>query len=490
MQKISNNHKFEYIFIIGLFFFAHCLLVLLPAINLEFAFVDAARYFKTGEVTLIDQYFQLQANTVGLPILSSLVSFLAPGLEMLIVIRLLSASGIILLGIAILNLCDFFNRKESLHLLILILLNPLIWVFSARATSDFLPAALGLFAISIVLKKNISLFNIIFSGVLLGLASILKYHAILFLFLLVPFFWDPIIQTFKFKYFIIITSISLSLLAIFLIFVFVSFGFWITPPAYQSIHGLKLSGFFNNFFLYFGYLTLLCAPSSLIFIKWQGFFLKYKYLIFVIALFIFFLGYVGFHDGGELNFGPFDRFINKSIFAGLFLVLSLFFLIPSLTDFEIQFSKNINKALTIAIILIIALFSLTRPAQRYLLIVIPIFIFLIPRKVIVNKHIFILSIIIYVFINIFIAYSQWCTGTASQKMVDAINSAGLINISNPGVIEGHVGNQFKRNSSDDFKYIVIAGEDESAKIKVQSGISFISKKYSLVEISKTISTNN
>jgi len=490
MREIINNDKFKHVALLGVFFFAHCLLILLPAINLEFAFVDAARYFKTGDTTLIHQYFLLQANTIGLPFLSSLASFLAPDLDMLIVIRLLSASGIILLGIAILNLCDFFNRKESLHLLIIILLNPLVWVFSGRATADFLPAALGIFAISIAIQKNISVSNIICSGILLGLASILKYHAIFFLLLLTPFFWNSITRTFKFKYFFIVASISLGLLTLFLILVFVNFGFWITPPVFQSIHGLSLSDFINNFFLYTGYLILLCSPASLIFFKWKDFFQKYKLLVIAILILTFFIGFMGLHDGGELNFGPLDRFVNKSIFAGLFFVLSLFFLLPFFSNLEIQNSKNICTALTIAILLIIAAFSLTRPAQRYLLVVIPIFIFLIPPKVIKNKYIFISTIILYSLINLFVAYSQWCTGTASQKMVNAIKSAGLINISNPGVIEGHVGNQFKKNSSNEFKYTVISGEDDSAIIKVQSGISFIDKKYSLIEINKSISNKN
>ena len=49
----SNKYNWNYIFLIGGIFFAHVLLALLPAINLEFAFVDAARYFHTGDINLI-----------------------------------------------------------------------------------------------------------------------------------------------------------------------------------------------------------------------------------------------------------------------------------------------------------------------------------------------------------------------------------------------------------------------------------------------------
>ena len=197
---------------------------------------------------------------------------------------------------------------------------------------------------------------------------------------------------------------------------------------------------------------------------------------------IFFLGYIGFQDGGELNLGPLDRFANKNVMAGVFLLLSSLFLIPLISKSE---NKNINRFnlfLALAILGVIAVFSLTRPAQRYLLIVLPFFFFLIPPKVLGNKKVFICSISLYALINLFIGYSQWCTGTAAMKMVDAIKAAGLMSVTNPGVIEGHLGNQFDINLRGDSKYIVIAGDNPAAQIKVASGISFTKKIFSLVEI--------
>ena len=486
----SNKYNWNYIFLIAGIFFAHVLLALLPAINLEFAFVDAARYFHTGDINLINQYFRLQANTIGLPILASFVATFFPKLDILIIIRLLSTSGIILLGIGIINFAKFLKRDDALNLLLLILLNPLVWVFSARATADFLPAALGIFAISIVLAKDTSNFTVICSGILLGLAAILKYHAIFLLFFLIPCLWNPTTKVFKFKYFSIIFLISLSLLSLFLFFVFKNFGFWVTPPAFQSIHGISLSGLVNNFFLYSGYLILICAPSSFVFYQWRDFFYKYMFRFISIFISIFLLGYLCFYDGGELNFGPLDRFINKNISAGLFSLLSLQILLPFFFDSKKHLFSDINKSLTIALLFVIGAFSLTRPSQRYLLVILPIFVCLISRKIISNKYIFYTSIMIFTLMDIFIAYSQWCTGTAAQKMVDAIRSAGLINITDAGAIEGHVGNQFNINNRYTAKYTVIAGNDDFAKIKVQSGLSMIDKKFSLIEIKNPVLIKN
>lgn len=479
---IKYGDKWRYT-VIGVCFIAHCLLALLPSINLEFAFVDAARYFQVGNRSLIDQYFRFQANTLGLPYLSWLASVIFPNHSMLTVIRLLSTSGIILLGIGVINFCRYLNRNDSISLLIVILLNPLIWTFSARATADFLPAALGIFAISLAILPRKTTFHIFCAGVLLGIAAILKYHAIFLLLVLATCQWDAKSKHFDARSFLIISGISTTLLAMFLTIIHESFGFWVAPPVYQSIHGLNFGGLLNNFFLYIGYLILLCAPSSMVFPEWKNFFLKNRSLMIAGSVSIFFLGYIGFQDSGELNLGPLDQFMNKNLMAGIFLLLSSLFLIPLISNSG-RHIKSFNLFLALAILGIIAVFSLTRPAQRYLLIVLPFFFFLVPPKVLGNKKVFVCSISLYALINLFIGYSQWCTGTAAIMMVEAIKEAGLMKVTNPGVIEGHLGNQFDINIRGDSKYIVIAGDSPAAQIKVSSGISFTTKTFSLVEVTQ------
>lgn len=488
-MKNSNKNIFLYYIYFICIFLIHLAMLLLPAINLEFTFADAARYFQTGDTPLINQYFRLQANTVGLPILASLVSTLIPNVDMLIVVRVLSIIGIIFLYLGVTNFCTFLKRDDTMKLVILILLNPLVWVFSSRGTADFLPAALGLFAISLMLQENKSIIKALLAGFILGLAAILKYHAIFLLLFLIPCLWYSENKSFQIKSFSIVSVISLSLLVIFLFFVHALFGFWVTPPVFQSIHRLNIEEFVNNFFLYAGYLVLICAPFSFIFFDLLKIFNKYKYRLFLFLVLLFFTGYLCFQDGGELNFGPLDRYINKHISAGLFFVLSVFILAPLFYQSKKPFLSDINKILTITLLLIIAVFSMTRPSQRYLLVVLPVFICLMPSRVISNKYVYVTSLTVYSLLNIFIGYSQWCTGNAAQKMVDSIQSSGLIKLTDPGAIEGHVGNQFYMNNRESFQYIVVTGEDKSAKIMVQSGISFIDKKFSLIEINKSINNN-
>jgi hypothetical protein len=371
---ITNKYKLSYA-LIAASFAIHCILIFLPSINLEFAFADAARYFQTGEQKLVDQYFQVQANTLGLPYLSWLASLAAPGMDMLILIRLLSSAGIFLLGIGIINFCKFLKREDSCYLMALILLNPLAWVYAARATADFLPAALGVFAISLAASEHRHLSRIIFSGAFLGIAAILKYHAIFLFLILIPCLWDSKTKLFRIGALLAIPTIAGLILTVFLIIVHQYFGFWVTPPLYQSIHGINFSNFVNNLFLYIGFLILLCAPTSLFIPGLRNFLKIYKFWIVLIALLIFILGYFGFQDTGELNLGPLERFTNKNVMAGIFLILSFLFFAPLF-----QKSKNLRDQifsilLTISLLLILSVFSLTRPSQRYLLIVMPFFSF-------------------------------------------------------------------------------------------------------------------
>lgn len=476
--------KINHILLISIIFITHLLLINLPPINLEFVFADASRYFENGDKNLIDQYFRLQANTLGLPYLSWVLSYLSPNIDFLTLIRLLSASGNFLLGIAIINFCRHLKRDDSITLLILILLNPLVWIFSSRATADFFPAALGIFAISIVVNQYLSISRILCCGLLLGIAAILKYHSILLLIFLIPFLWNFKNKIFDFISFFTISFISISLVLIFLVVIHENYGFWVTPPAFQSIHRISLIDVINNFFLYIGFLILLCAPISLAIDNFKSFFVKYKFLILIGIFLIFTIGYIGFQDRGELNLGPLDRFLNKNLMAGIFLLLSSLFLMPLFFNSSNEEFKHFNILLAIAILVVIFIFSLSRPAQRYLLVILPFFFFLVPKNIISNKIILITTISLLTFANIFLVYSQWCTGTASIKMVDAVRAAGLINVTHPGVIEGHIGNKFDINLRSDSKYIIVNGENPDAYIKVSSGIFLFKKRLSLINITQ------
>lgn len=481
-MDLSRQYK-PYAIVFGLFL-AHLAILALPSVNLEFTFVDAAIYFGSKDVSLLDQYFRFQANTLGVPYLGHLATFILPSFDVLLVLRLLSSLGIILLGIGIINFSKFLNRPDTINLLLLILLNPLVWIFSGRATADFLPAALGIFAISLLVSDVRTLPKILFASILLGIAAILKYHSILLLIILASFLFNHKTKKFKWNVFLLASSISILMMLTYIFFIRIYFGFWLTPPAFQSRHQVDASSFINNFFLYIGYLVMLCAPISFLLNNLNILASKKFALAAVLSLVFFVIGFYGFHNHGELNVGPLDIFINRNILNGLLVTLSIcffsiFFIAP------IDVTRPLIQTTWFSIFLIILALSLTRPAQRYLLFVIPFYVLILPKYLILNKYLIRSSIGLFLLINIFIGYNQWCTGLSAEIIVKKIQEENLLTLSSPGVIEPHVGNQFSHYEIKDAQYTVTSGLDPNAKIFVQSGFLFLNKSLSLTELPRT-----
>lgn len=470
--------------IIGCCVFLHLILFFVPSVNQEFAFVDAARYFQSGQNFLIEQYFSYQANTLGMPyigwLLSHFVSF-----DMLWVMRGISVFGIILLGLGIINFSKFLNKNEVVHyILLFVLLNPLVWVYSGRATADFFPAALGFFAFSLVLTDKLTHGKSILIGIFLGLAMILKYHTVCFLFFLLAWAFYQKNEKNIILMMSTIFCIALGLLAGYLIWVYFYFGFWITPPMYQTVHRIQLSNLVNNFSLYVGYLVMLCLPVSFFLPGAKNFLKKYWAILSVLSFVLFMLGFFGLKDGGEMNLGPLDRYINPSIVAGMFLVLSSLFLLYFVYEWRgVQSKENkINRIFGVAILMSIMLFSASRPAQRYLLVVLPFFVFMLPGITVFKKSILKISLLLYILVDVFIMYSQWCTGTASIEMTKIIREKGWIELTDPGAIESHVGDQFFVTRNYKKQYVVVVGDNKGALVRVQKGLGLMKKTSSLVLI--------
>jgi hypothetical protein len=104
-------------------------------------------------------------------------------------LALLSVGGIILFGFGLLRISRFMCLQDNVSILALLLLNPLVWTFSARRIADFLPAAVGVFAISLTLGTHYALPRALAAGILLGFAAILKYPFLCLSVFLIALVW-------------------------------------------------------------------------------------------------------------------------------------------------------------------------------------------------------------------------------------------------------------------------------------------------------------
>lgn len=476
----SFIEKYGYFFVAVLSaLIVHSLLLKLSGVNLEFTFVGAANYFKNLNPILIHQFFYYEANTLGVPYLAYCISSFFPKIEMLVLIRIMNLVGLILMSIGIISICRFLNKKNYVGILILLILNPLIWTYTGRATSDFLPMSLGIFSISLALGPGNFSFKLIFAVLFFAFSSILKYHSLallVFLCALLSYKYSP---KFIFKRIMFISIITISILAYYLLTLKNNFGFWVTPIKFQHQFEITIPNVFNNFILYTGFLALLVLPTSFI-SKDFIFFLKkfWKKVIFV--LFILFLFASTFlADRGELNFGPLDAYLGEKFrvfILSLLIFIPLFFM--AIPDKDRKFRWRMGAS----IFFVLLLLSSSRPAQRYLLFVIPFFIFFIPDTILKSRGVILSSALLFFLTNTFIELSRYATGSAAELMVNKLSREGMLQQTNPGIIEAHAGDKFFDSRDVRKSYIVVLGRSQNTIFSVSAGYGFYKKTFSLEKI--------
>lgn len=477
---ITSGRNSYYMLVLGMLM-VHLPLIFLPSVNQEFAFADAAQYFISHEQVLLDQYFAYQANTLGIPWLAGQVSSIFSAMDTLTVLRLMSLSGIVLLAAGFLRISLYTGELASASLLGILLLNPLVWTYSGRGTADFLPAAVGIFAISLALGEDRKLSRILTSGILLGIASVLKYHELSMSLILFALLWSKNQARWACITTLAVTAIALVVTGFYLVKVRTLFGFWVTPERFQHVLGLNLSNFTSNFIAYAGYLVMLTAPFSLFFPEGRRLLLRHWKFLLPLAMILILAGAYWIKDNGEMNLGPLDRWVSKSAVSGIFLLLSLACVIPLVDHASERANKDsYRKALGLAVLVILLVFSVSRPAQRYLLPILPIFLLALPRSVFRLPVVVPFMFIAFAVVDAFISYSQWCTGTAAERMTVAIERAGHISLTDPGAIEHHVGNRFRHADRSNVRFVVVQGRERGAIITVESGFSFARKSFSLV----------
>ncbi|MFT7228754.1 MAG: hypothetical protein ACI8PW_001344 [Methylophilaceae bacterium] len=488
MQLKVNNNAMKYstdlmkapFFIVAFTILIHSIFIFAPTVNLEFSFVDATEYFSFLNPVQLDQYFFYQANTLALSYFTHLVSAILPNVTPLVLIRLTNLIGLVLLTIGIKKICHYLNIKNYTILLLLIVLNPLVWTYSGRATADFLPVAVGIFSVSLVLGSGNIYLRSLVSGLLLGLSVTLKYHSLsLLVFMAVLLLLKEKRAAVIIKM-SIVTAITFLILGFYLVIIKFGFGFWITPEKYQEVHRLNFLNIINNLILYLGFLGLLTVPT---FFLSKSFYeplqTKWKHILIIFTALLLFGAYLS-TDMGELNFGPLDSFFNSKL---RLLMLSLLCLVTvMLTFMSNQKESKIRSYLWLVILLTLLVFSISRPAQRYLLFIIPFFILALPEKIIECKKLISTTIIIFVLANSFIELSRWSTGTAAILMTKRLEKGNLIKQTNPGAIEAHVGNFFFSTKDAEKLYIVVSGKSDKSIFTSTAGLGIYKKSFSLEKI--------
>ncbi len=456
----------------------HLSLIWLPGINLEWVFADGAKYFECYDPVLLKHYFLLQANTLGMPFLASVFHRLLPFLGQNAILRVFSTSSFLLLGYSLLKLYSLLERDYNpAVLLAVVFLNPLIWTFGGRGTADLFPAALTLFAITLFWQARSSPLRLAIAITAYGIAITLKYHAALLLPLVgLEALTRPGANIRKaFLRYSFIVALILVIPVSYIILAKQLYGFWFLPPALRARHGanLNLISIVMNMIGYAGYLSLLLLPYSLSAV-WERVNTTRKALITLGAtIAIFIAGAYGVKLGAEMRFGPLDAYIDPRIYNGAFLVFAAIFILLSkdiLLNTTTPSARHYILCMVLGIFMFIAILSLTRPAQRYLLFVLPLAYFFVMTKSRSRKFITGTTILVYGMLNLFITLSQVASGAVAQNMVQQITARGLLDDTEAGYLMANAGNLFpdQGNGAAHKHYTVIAGNSPKAILTVES----------------------
>ncbi len=188
IKSISLDEK-KSIYILIFILIFHLLFLNLYPVNDEFIFPVGAKLIENFDVDEISLFFNYNANTLGFSLLIFFFSKFLP-FDYYIIGKLLSCSGILLIYLAIFNLLKILklNKIKDKHILILLIFfNPLIFIFSFRATPDFFASALSFFSIVYFLINKELIFKFFFI-ILFSVAVIVKpFNAILIILIFIDF---------------------------------------------------------------------------------------------------------------------------------------------------------------------------------------------------------------------------------------------------------------------------------------------------------------
>lgn len=205
-------------------------------------------------------------------------------------------------------------------------------------------------------------------------AAALKYHAVLLLPLVALAPVDQQSVRFRAVMLVIVAAIAGLVLAAYNVAVFRAFGFWLTSPKWVTEHGLTAQHVVTNIVHYGGFLALLAMPFSLQSALADPGSRVVRFAAIGLAALA---GAVLPRSSGEMNFGPFDRWVGTGFsgiaLAGLFavFVLSLLARPHSVRDY----------AMAASIVLFVLVLSFSRPAQRYLIFVLPFYVLYLSARI-------------------------------------------------------------------------------------------------------------
>lgn len=436
MASCSDKAKCWYVIIIT--FILHLLLINFYPINYEFTFSEGVKYLINFEEQIIRDYFSNQANTFFFSLMVGLFNKIFPIENTLLYTRILSASSYILLGVAFIDLFSYFKIKFKCQLfLCFFYLNPLIWTFGYRGIPDLFSASLAFYSFSqILIIENKFNYKTFFHYFFLGVSICIKPITIIYLGLIILLgYKNNIFLVIKKYFFFIILTLFLPILYFFIIKI--NFNFYLVPPKFANA---VIFDYKNTVYILIGYLSFV-AISIFPFTFQRYYFGAKNFLTLIFSLLIFFIYLTKAGKLGELDFGFVEKFMSRDL-----LMILIFFPFSLMFLYFINIEKkNINYKIIFIIFIYILFLSFTRPAQRYLVTILPICFFLVFLNLdkFNMKYILAVILIIYIPTNVLIGFNFHFVSNSNKNIIYFLENELLINKTDPGPLYPHSKHRFK-----------------------------------------------
>lgn len=447
-MNYNKERSINFYFIILIFFF-HLFCINFHSVNHEYLSYDFLIYLDTNQVNVFDylkktnnsyyleNYFSQQANTFGFTLLIYFFSKIF-FLDYLITAKLLSAFGLVLLYLGIKNLFIVNNFKKINYIYILIIiLNPIIWIFSFRAYGDIISSGIAFYAFSsLLLQKKFHKFFFLILGISIIIKPICGIYVI-------AYNIYKFINKNKIKYIFYDNLVIFILPIIFFSINYKVFNFFLFPEsgAVEQHKILTIKFFLIQLIFYFGTFFLILFPL------WHLKFLKVFQArdLIIIIIFLFIIYHLSkdslllIFNNSELNLGPLSNYIKDEYLIILLFFLSTFFflLIKSLYK---SLKNNLNKTILFSIIIYLVILSFLKPVQKYLIPIIPLMYFLVYDFIKDNKTNYIYfysSLILFFIVNFYLLSNQYVSGKISYDVYKFLKKKDLYHLTNTSLIDPH-----------------------------------------------------
>lgn len=449
---LINNHfnKYNSFYLILFFFVIHLSFLNTPFVNYEWIYRMGSQAIVTSNYNLLTLYFNNQANPITYSFLSSLPLILFG--DHYATYRILSLIGGTLLLILL-------TRHKKPFLILIVGLNPLIWIYSGRAFSEML--SVGVMMLALETNRNGVL-----KGILVTFSSVIKYHSIV----VCVSYWflrwlDNLIKYKSISWQdknLLAGIISICGLFSFFLIYYQEHGVWIIPDQFKKEYTFTFLNMISNilsYSFYLGGMFFLTIPFHLRNTTWRW---QLVVILMILPLIIF------YQSLGEMGFGSFNN-----VFGPILIFLIKLFGIWNFIFCILHFSKyDESRMMLITVVIYIVILSLTKPAQRYLIFVIPFWAIMICKHFDMEKIFKWGYVGILIAVNFFATIYQINSGTAYEKIAFWVQKNNIsFNSKGKGIDPHHFGIYPFHNSAS--KIYISPSAEPGKELLIKQSVSIL-----------------